>query len=69
MSVPASARRRCGGAPGEDRREWLVFVRRLAAGARAVRRLVMVIVVLTRAGRQRWSSTFDPLAQDLAISA
>ena len=64
MSVPATAIA-LPDAPGEERREWLVFVRRLAARRTALFGvLVMVIVVLT-ALAATLVSPFDPLAQDL----
>jgi peptide/nickel transport system permease protein len=51
-------------APGE-RREWLVFLRRLAARRTALLGLVVVAIVVLTAVAAPWLSPFDPIEQDL----
>jgi peptide/nickel transport system permease protein len=64
MSTPATAIPLPDAAPAE-RREWLVFLRRLAARRTALFGLVVVAIVVVTAVAAPLLSPFDPIEQDL----
>ena len=64
MSVPAAAIA-LPDTPREDRREWLVFLRRLAARRTALFGMLVVGIVVLTALAAPLVSPFDPIAQDL----
>ena len=64
MSVPAAAIA-LPDTPREDRREWLVFLRRLAARRTALFGMLVVGIVVLTAVAAPLVSPFDPIAQDL----
>ena len=64
MSVPAAAIA-LPETPREGRREWLVFLRRLAARRTALFGMLVVGIVVLTALAAPLVSPFDPIAQDL----
>ena len=66
MSVPISARPiDLAGARSPARREWVVFVRRLARRRTALFGLVVVTAVVVAALGAAWLSQYDPIEQDI----
>ena len=66
MSVPADARALAVAAgPSPARREWVVFVRRLARRRTALFGLVVVAAVFVTAFGANWVTPWDPIEQDI----
>jgi peptide/nickel transport system permease protein len=65
MSVPADAIALPGERP-DARREWVVFLRRLARRRTALFGLVVVAVVVVAALGASWLTPWDPVEQDIA---
>jgi peptide/nickel transport system permease protein len=65
MSVPADARVIAVAAPSPRRREWVVFLRRLARRRTALFGLVVVAAVFVTAFGANWVTPWDPIEQDI----
>jgi peptide/nickel transport system permease protein len=65
MSVPADARVIAVAAPSPGRREWVVFLRRLARRRTALFGLVVVAAVFVTAFGANWVTPWDPIEQDI----
>jgi peptide/nickel transport system permease protein len=65
MSVPADARVIAVAEPSPARREWVVFLRRLARRRTALFGLVVVAAVFVTAFGANWVTPWDPIEQDI----